>query len=573
MSSIVELLKERINQVFAGKQPWQVSRDTIVALVTLYCAFRAYQLVKRRGLKAVVMGFLLKAVSSVPGANAIVEKQKQDAARDLRKSMIPEDVAKEALLRQLPKKGMPRQELMATLARWSQRESQIWGRGKASGAIYHGGAELVQTLSEAYSMFALSNPLHPDLFPYVRKMESEVVRMTLSLFNGDDNTCGSMTCGGTESILMAIKAYRDQAYAERGVTEPELVACATAHAAFEKACAYFKIKLVSIDADPRTQKLDAAKVRAAINSNTIALVGSAPQFPHGVVDPIPELSRLAVEYKIGLHVDCCLGSFVIPFARKLGYTIPAFDFSLPGVTSISADTHKYGYSVKGSSVIMFRNEKLRHYMYFVTTGWPGGIYASPTITGSRPGALVAATWAALVSIGSEAYEQAAMEILAAAKKIREGVRKIPGLCTVGEAMLFVVAFGVDRSSPLAAKLDIYKISEAMSKLFHWNLNALQNPACVHLCVTFANKNMSDQFLVDLSKAVQAVLDTPERFKGGSVQIYGVAEALGNGASDNAGESSGLLADMAKIYIDTLTYLPPADASASSSSSSSSTSAK
>lgn len=456
--------------------------------------------------------------------------------------------------------------MLNTLRRWSNREKGIWATGKASGAIYHGGEELLSTLTEAYSLFALSNPLHPELFPCVRKMESEVVRMTLSLFNGDKDSCGSMTSGGTESILMAIKAYRDKAYHERGVTEPELIACTTAHAAFEKACAYFKIKLINIDAEEGSQKLSSEKVKRAINSNTIALVGSAPGFPHGVIDPIPELSRLALQHNIGLHVDCCLGSFVIPFAQKVGIPIPSFDFRLPGVTSISADTHKYGFAVKGSSVIMFRNQALRHYMYFVTTGWPGGVYASPTITGSRAGALVAATWAALVSQGADKYEQSAREILTAAKYIREGIKKIQGLRLVGEAQLFVVAFGVDPTSPLASKLNIYKVNEAMSKS-HWHLNALQKPACVHLCVTYANKDKADQFLNDLHNAVQAALATPDEYKGGSVQIYGVAETVGLGNSDNAGESSGLIADMAKVYIDTLTYLPDPPANSSSSSSS------
>jgi len=557
MSAILDLIKARINALFAGKEPWQIARDTAIAIGVCSVLCRLYKVVRKRGLKATILNLFIQVASKLPATNNLIAKEKEKIANDLRHMLIPKEVASEPINYTLPEQGLPADQLLSKLKTWAAYEEGVWAKGKASGAIYHGGRELLETLTKAYAYFALSNPLHPDLFPYVRKMESEVVRMTCSLFNGDSETCGFMTSGGTESILMAVKAYRDKAYAERGVTEPELIACTTAHAAFEKACAYFRIKLVNIPAHETTQEIDVLKVAAAINKSTIAIVGSAPTFPHGVVDPIPRLAALAQRHNIGLHVDCCLGSFCIPFAEEHKRSIPQFDFRVAGVTSISADTHKFGYAPKGSSVIMFRNEALRRYMYFVTTTWPGGIYASPTITGSRPGALVAATWAALMTIGRVGYSQAAKQILDAADTIRAGIREIEGLEVVGSisSKLFVVAFGV--KPEYRKKLDIYKIAQAMSKLGKWNLNSLQAPPCVHICVTYANKDNANLFVSDLRNAVQQVANNPDEYKGGTAQIYGVAESLGaSTSSDEAGQSTGLVADMAKLYIDTLTYLPP-----------------
>jgi sphinganine-1-phosphate aldolase len=259
------------------------------------------------------------------------------------------------------------------------------------GGIYHGGSELLSLCTSVYGMFALSNPLHPEVFPFIRKMEAEVVRMTVNLFNGDENCCGTMTAGGTESILMAMKAYRDWGYS-KVISMRDNIAASTAHAAFDKAAHYFQMKLVHIPVDQQTFRIDINAVKKAINKNTVVIVGSAPHFPQGIIDNIPALSEIAVKHRINLHVDSCLGGFLLPFIRRLGYKTYDFDFSVAGVTSISADSHKYGYAPKGSSVVMYRNKELRHCQYFVAADWTGGIYASPSMPGSRPGGLIAATW-------------------------------------------------------------------------------------------------------------------------------------------------------------------------------------
>lgn len=239
--------------------------------------------------------------------------------------------------------------------------------------------------------------MHPDVFPGLRQMEAEVVSMVMNLYHAPSEGGGSMTSGGSESILMSIKAHRDMARDLKGITEPELIAPVSAHAAFDKGCHYFGVKLIHVPVDD-SGKVVISRVANAINSNTIMIVGSTPSFPHGALDDIPALSELACKHKIGLHVDSCLGGFLVPFMEKAGYPLPFLtDFRLAGVTSISCDTHKYGFAPKGSSVIMYRDKKIRKYQYFVQTEWSGGVYGSPTMAGSRPGALSAGCWAAMYS--------------------------------------------------------------------------------------------------------------------------------------------------------------------------------
>lgn len=381
---------------------------------------------------------------------------------------------------------------------------------------------MTDVIVDAFKYFALSNPLHPDVFPLVRKMESEVVAMTVKLFNGGPDACGVMTSGGTESILMAMKSYRE-AGKKRGITEPELVVPVTAHAAFDKACEYFGIKLVHIPVDPVTFKADPGAIEHAINANTIGLVCSAPCYPQGVVDPVPTLGRLALKYNIPLHVDCCLGSYLIAFSKEAGYPQPnPFDFSVPGVTSISCDTHKYGFAPKGSSIVMYKDKSWRHYQYFVAPSWTGGIYASPSIAGSRPGALVAGCWATLMYVGRSGYIDAAKKIISTCKNVSSELPTIEGLCLYGEPTLSVVCFGPSKNS----KVNIYHVNDAMSSR-GWNLNMLQNPACIHICITYANADsVRERFIADLKDSVAEVLSSdPEKYKHGSVAIYGMAASI------------------------------------------------
>lgn len=339
----------------------------------------------------------------------------------MHKSMVPERPGEHKYL-SLPPKGLSDRSIRTELSRYKRMGDVDWQHGRVSGAIYHGGDDITAIMTEAYGMFAVSNPLHPEVFPGVRQMEAEIVSMVAAMYHGPQGSvCGSVTSGGTESIIMAIKAYTDMAKDLRGVTEPELVAPLSVHPAFDKACHYFGVRLIHIPTDPSTGKVIVKTMEKAINSNTIALVGSAPSFPYGVIDPLPEIALLAKKYKIGFHIDACLGGFLLPFMEKAGFPLPhACDFTIDGVTSISIDPHKYGFTPKGSSVVLYRSKLLRKYQYFVQTEWPGGIYGSPSIAGSRPGALIAGCWATMLKLGEEGYVQSTKAIVGAAKRIKEG---------------------------------------------------------------------------------------------------------------------------------------------------------
>jgi len=246
-------------------------------------------------------------------------------------------------------------------------------------------------------------------------------------------------------------------------------------------------------------------------------VGSAPSFPHGIIDPIEKLSELANQRSVGFHTDACLGGFVLPWARKLGYDVPLFDFGLPGVTSISADTHKYGYAPKGTSVLLYRNADIRRHQYFKTANWPGGLYYSPTLAGSRPGALSAACWASMLAMGQSGYMEATKKIIQTASAIKREIKNMPDLFVLGEP-LWVIAFG-------SKTLDIYRVMDRMAGK-NWSLNALHRPACLHLCVTLRHTQggVVERFIRDLKDAVEHVKTHPQA-EGGMAPIYGMAATL------------------------------------------------
>jgi len=423
---------------------------------------------------------------------------------------------------QLPEDGLARAEVAGLVERLAAVEESRWRDGFASGAVYHGDPEHIAFLSRVYAAQSQSNPLHPDLWPSATKFEAEIVSMTAHMLGAehaspDAPVVGTVNSGGTESILLAMKTYRDFARERRGIAEPEIVAPVTAHAAFDKAARYFDMPLVRVGVDDGF-RADLNAVSDAVTERTAVVVGSAPTFPHGVIDPIPELAALAAERGAGCHVDACLGGFIIPWAERLGYPVPAFDFRLPGVTSMSADTHKYGYAAKGSSVVLYRGKELRQFQYYTTADWPGGLYLSPTFEGSRPGALSAECWAAMVSIGERGYVDAARRILETGARVRDGVRAIPGLRVLGDP-LWVTAFTADEG------LDVFQVMENMTRR-GWSLNGLQRPAAVHIAITLRHTRagVADRFLEDLRASVDEVRASPD-VRTGLAPIYGMAAAL------------------------------------------------
>ena len=425
----------------------------------------------------------------------------------------------------MPEQGRAHKAILGEMKVFNEIEESKWRDGFVSGAVYHGDSKHIEFLNKVYAANSQSNPLHSDLWPSANKYEAEIVSMTAHMLGADavgaqgdpeNEICGCVSSGGTESILLAMKAYRDHARVTRGIVHPNMVLPTTAHAAFDKASQYFHIKQIKLPVGPDFRG-DARAMKRAVSRNTIVIVGSAPAFPHGAIDPIEELSEYARSKGIGFHTDGCLGGFVLPWAEKLGYPVPPFDFRLPGVTTMSADTHKYGYAAKGTSVVLYRGHALRHFQYYKTTEWPGGLYFSPTFAGSRPGALSAACWAALMSMGESGYLDATKRIMETATRIKSGLRGIPELRVLGNP-LWVIAFASD-------SLDIYAVMDLMTKR-GWSLNGLHKPPCVHICVTLRHtqQGVAERFVEDLRAAVAEVKANP-RAKDGMAPVYGLAASL------------------------------------------------
>ena len=392
----------------------------------------------------------------------------------------------------LPPKRSSAEEVLAAMQRARDHDAQ-WQTGKTWSLVYYAGDDVSALLKRAYALFFAENGLNPMAFPSLKKFEAEVVAMTAHLLGGDAETAGNLTSGGTESILMVVKAARDWARAiHPRITSPEMILPITAHPAFDKAAHYFGVQPIHIPitADFRA---DVSAARAAITSNTILLVGSAPTYPHGVVDPIAELAQIAREKALLFHVDACVGGFMLPFVRQLGYPVPDFDFRVSGVTSISADLHKYAYAAKGTSVILYKTRALRRHQFFVYPDWPGGIYASPTMSGTRPGGAIAAAWAIMNYLGEEGYLAISDTVMRTTTKLRDGIIAIPGLKILGDPVMSILAIGSD-------SLNIYEVADEMTAR-GWYLDRQQFPSSLHLTVTHAHAQSADAFLCDLERAV------------------------------------------------------------------------
>jgi sphinganine-1-phosphate aldolase len=490
----------------------------------------------RRGLRS-WLARLERPVRAMPGVERRLEEEYAEVLRGLEPLLKPyRDLP---AFHRLPPEGRSPEWVFRHLEALAAREEPRWRKGYASGAVYHGGEPHVAFLNRVYALFSQANPLHPDLWPSVARMEAEIVSMTAHMLGADaagEEIVGTVTSCGTESILLAMKAYRDWARETRGIVRPEVVLPVTAHAAFEKAAQLLGLRLIYVPVDAG-YRADGTAVARAITRRTIALVASAPSFPHGVIDPVPEIAALARARGIGCHVDACLGGFILPWAERLGYPVPPFDFRLPGVTSISVDPHKYGYAPKGVSVILYRGRALRRYQYFAATDWPGGLYATPTLLGSRPGGLIAAAWAAMIALGEQGYLEATRAILETAARIREGIRRIPGLEVMGDP-LWVIAF-------TSKEFDIYRVLERMGQR-GWSLNALQHPPAVHLAVTLRHTQpgVAERFLEDLRESVAWVRAHPEE-RGALAPVYGMAATL---------PFRGVVRDLLHRYLDLL-YTP------------------
>jgi len=422
----------------------------------------------------------------------------------------------------LPENGIPINEL-SKMMEDARKEDVNWDDGKVWSLIFRANQEHYDFIKKANSMFFSKNALNPLAFPSLKKFESEVISMTIDLLNGTRRGGGNMTSGGTESILMGVKTHRDWARVMfPNIIEPEILLPSSAHPAFDKAAEYFCVKSVRVPVDGNTYRADVKAMEKGITDNTILIVGSACDFPRGVVDPITELASIAKERGIGMHVDACIGGFILPFVKELGYDIPNFDFSVPGVTSISADIHKYGYGPKGTSTITYHHEKLWKYQFSAYVNWSGGIYVSPTMRGTRPGGELAAAWAALNFLGRKGYLETTRTVMESARKLINGINQINHLYVLGKPDMSVFSFTSD-------KFDIYLLGDIMDKK-GWTLSRLQLPKALHLIVNPLHSKKVDLFLKDLNDSVTELLNNPDKEAGAESALYGMMATIPDRAS-------------------------------------------
>jgi len=413
----------------------------------------------------------------------------------------------------MPDKGQASSQILEQLDTFKEHDPE-YKNGKVWSLVYYIDEAHQDFLKESYFKYSCENGLNPTAFKSLKKFESEIIAATADILNGTEEVCGVVTSGGTESCLMAVKTYRDMAKDKRGVKKPEMIIPESAHVAWYKASEYFGVKIRMI---PLLEDLtpDLKKMKKLINRNTVMILGSAPEYPHGTIDPIEEMGALAQKHNIPMHVDACVGGFILPFMKMNGVDIPKWDYQVPGVTSISADIHKYGYAAKGASTITYRNLDYLRYQMFVQPNWSGGVFASSALLGTRPGGAYAAAWATLQYFGKDGYKKLADETWQAVSKLKEGVTAIPELEIMGKPLGPLFAYkSIDPS------VNIYAVGDQMDAK-GWQVNRNQKPNGLHAMVTAQHLKVVDQYLEDLKECVAIVKANPELANQGGAATYGM----------------------------------------------------
>jgi glutamate/tyrosine decarboxylase-like PLP-dependent enzyme len=436
---------------------------------------------------------------------------------------------------EIPQKGLPKEQILQTLQSFKTYDMD-WKSGKVWCYVYNPGDETARLVREAYLMFLTENGLDPSVFPSMLKLETDVVRMIATLLRGGEKVVGHLTTGGTESIMLAVKTARDWARANHPeITRPEMVLPKTAHAAFHKAAHYLGLKPVVTPIDPQTFRADAEAMRAAITANTILLVASAPSYSQGVIDPIGAIGALAQEKGLLFHVDGCVGGIHLSFMRKMGYELPDFDFTAPGVTSISADLHKYGYAAKGASVIMYRNKDLRKYQIFACTDTTAYTLINPTVLSTKSGGPMAGSWAILNFLGEEGYMRIIREVQEATARLIAGINAIPGLRVLGQPAMCMFSFASD-------EVNVYQLTDEMHKrgwYLQGQFSTPQTPRNLHVSVNHGTIHNVDAMLADLRECVEIVRARP-------MDTAAIRAEVMKFLADPTPEAFGALAQMAGI---------------------------
>jgi len=405
----------------------------------------------------------------------------------------------------ISEKGLNEQELFTELEAF-RKDDLKWQEGRAFGYVFDPGKDVMAVGKKAYNAFLSENGLDFTVFRSLQRLEKELAAFGARHLRGDEHVVGNFSSGGTESIILAVKAARDYHRAKRpDIKCPEMILPTTAHAAFHKAAHYLGLKVVSVAVDPQTFKVRADDVRQALTANTIMMVGSAPSYAQGVIDPIAKLGALALEKDVWLHTDACMGGFLLPYFKRLGEPVPDFDFSVPGVSSISMDLHKYAYSPKGASLVLYRNKDLRRHQIFACSRWIGYTIINNAVQSSKSGGPMAAAWAVLNYLGDEGYLEIARKKLAAVKKIAAGIEAIDGIRLLAQPQMSLVAFTSDT-------INVFHIIDEMNARGWYIQPALSfgnSPAHIHLSINASNVGWEADLLKDLEACVQIAADLPE----------------------------------------------------------------
>lgn len=441
---------------------------------------------------------LFKTIKSIPGVSSIINKEKGKAIEKMKlelKESVPADFPARV---EIPTTGVPKDALREYIARINKFETDHYESVKTSGCIYTCNKDAEEVVGDTVKAFLFTNPLHSETFPVVRRMEAEVIKMVAHMLHGDDRVCGMMTTGGTESIFLAMLAYRNKAISEGKDPERiEILLDKAAHVGYYKAAYYLRMNVREFSMDTHMRG-DIGSLVKSITEDTVVIIGSAPGYPYGVIDDIVKMGEVARKFGVGLHVDGCLGGFVLPFIELNGHHVPLWDFRVPGVTSISCDTHKYGYAPKGTSVLLFRERELRRHTFFAAQDWTGGMYSTPSLPGSRSGANIAGAWASMVYRGVDGYSRAAEGIYSTAREIVASIKKLPEVELLGDPVntTFVVPF-------TTKGVDIYRVAKCMQS-HGWDLNTLQFPSALHICVTEQHVGLAQKFVEALKQSIEDV---------------------------------------------------------------------
>ena len=423
----------------------------------------------------------------------------------------------------IPKTGITEKDLFEYMEN-SMHSDIDWRSGKTFGAVYYPGDKYSKAISNAYIKYMHENAFDPQLFSSILTMENELVQQTASLFSSNQKLFGNLTSGGTESIFLSVLSARNWSNKQKTIKNPEVILSSSAHPAFLKAMNFLRIKPVIVPTK-KDFNLSLNGFKEAINQNTILLVASAPAYPTGMIDPISELSNLALENKLLLHVDACIGGFLLSYLKKCNYNIPLFDFNLDGVSSLSVDLHKYAYAPKGSSVLLYRNDELRKQQFSVYPNWEGGIYGSTSFLGTKPGGIVAASWFALNHIGENGYIELTQKTMSATKVIYDFIQNSEHLSLIGNPIMSLIAFHSE-------KYDIYHIADELSNL-GWYIGRLQNPRGIHLVVSQIHADgAAENFIADLQSVLKSLSSSEIKNK-----IFKTTDALAVNALKKTGYNS------------------------------------